>query len=137
MLIGVLSRFCCEVSMLLLPEGERSRLVSLTDLRILDTFPEPVFDDLTRLAVLICDTPIAVIDFVDKQRVWFKAKIGLELDDMPREESFSAYAILQSDALIVPDPLSDERFANGFMVTEMEVRFYAGTPLILGNGHTV
>jgi CheY-like chemotaxis protein len=101
------------------------------------TPPEQIFDDLARLAALVCDTPVAVIDFVTEQRVWFKAKIGLEVDDISREQSFSAYAILQSDALIVPDPLSDERFANGFMVTEMEVRFYAGTPLILGNGHTV
>jgi CheY-like chemotaxis protein len=123
--------------MLLLPEGERSRLVSLTDLRILDTFPEPVFDDLTRLAALICDTPIAVIDFVDEQRVWFKAKIGLELDEIPREQSFSAYAILQSDALIVPDPLSDERFTNSLLVTEIGVRFYAGIPLIPVKGHSV
>jgi CheY-like chemotaxis protein len=120
-----------------LPEDETSRIKSLTDLRILDTSPEQVFDDLARLAALICDAPIAVIDFVDEQRVWFKAKIGLELDDMPREESFSAYAILQSDVLLVPDPLSDERFANAFMVTEMGVRFYAGIPLVSANNHAV
>ena len=103
----------------------------------MDTSPEPIFDDLARLAALVCDTPAAVIYFVTEQRVWFKAKIGLEVDDISREQSFSAYAILQSDALTVPDALSDERFAKGFMVTEMGVRFYAGTPLILGNGHAV
>jgi CheY-like chemotaxis protein len=120
-----------------LPEDETSRIKSLTNLRILDTSPEQIFDDLARLAALICDTPIAVIDFVDEQRVWFKATIGLELDEMPREESFSAYAILQSNVLLVPDPLSDERFANGFMVTEMGVRFYAGIPLVSANNHAV
>ena len=120
-----------------LPEGERLRLESLADLRILDTAPEQVFDDLARLAALICDTPIAVIDFVDEQRVWFKAKIGLELDDIPRDQSFSAHAILQSDALIVPDPLSDERFTNNLLVTEIGIRFYAGIPLIPVKGHPV
>jgi CheY-like chemotaxis protein len=120
-----------------LPEDETSRIKSLTNLRILDTSPEQIFDDLARLAALICDTPIAVIDFVDEQKVWFKATIGLELDEMPREESFSAYAILQSNVLLVPDPLSDERFANGFMVTEMGVRFYAGIPLVSANNHAV
>ena len=123
--------------MLPLPEGETSRLESLTDLRILDTSPEPVFDDLARLAALICDTPIAVIDFVDEQRAWLKAKIGLELDAIPRVQSFSAHAILQSDALIVPDPLSDERFTNSFLVTEVGIRFYAGIPLVSAKGHAV
>jgi hypothetical protein len=89
------------------PEDETSRLKRVADLRILNTSPEPVFDDLARLAALICDTPIAVIDFVDDRRVWFKAKIGLDVDEIPREHSFSAHAILQSDALIVPDPLTD------------------------------
>jgi CheY-like chemotaxis protein len=129
---------CCEVSVKLpLPEGETSRLESLTDLRILDTSPEQVFDDLARLAALICDTPIGVIDFVGEQRVWFKAKIGLELDNIPREQSFSAYAILQSDVLIIPDPLSDERFSNNLLVTEIGIRFYAGIPLVPLKGHAV
>ena len=111
-----------------LPKSETCRLECLTDLRILDTSPELVFDDLARLAALICDTPIALIDFVDENRVWFKAKIGLELDEIPRDESFSAHAILQSEVLIVPDPLSDERFASSFLVTEAGIRFYAGIP---------
>jgi CheY-like chemotaxis protein len=118
-------------------ENEIARLEGLTSLRILDTPPESVFDDLARLAALICDTPIAVVDFVDEHRVWFKTRIGIELDDVPREQSFSAHAILHSDALIVLDPLSDERFANNLLVTEIGIRFYAGIPLILVNGHAV
>jgi CheY-like chemotaxis protein len=128
---------CVEVAVLDLPESETSRLKSLTELGILDTLPEQVFDDLARLASLICDTPVALIDFVDEQRVWFKAKIGLEVDSLPREESFSAYAISQSDALIIPDPLTDERFRNSFLVTEIGIRFFAGIPLIPLNGHAV
>jgi CheY-like chemotaxis protein len=119
------------------PEDEQSRLESLTDLRILDTPAEQVFDDLARLAALISDTPIAVIDFVDEKRLWFKAKVGLELDHIPREQSFSAYAILQTDTLIVPDPLADERFANNLLVTEIGVRFYAGIALIPFKGQGV
>src|ERR1700683_4776587 len=109
-------------------DGEKDRLESVTDLRILNTSPEPVFDDLVHLAALICDSPIAVIDFVDEQRVWFKAKIGLELDDMARDQSFSAHAILQSDVVIVPDPLADRRFTSNLLVTDFGVRFYAGIP---------
>jgi CheY-like chemotaxis protein len=113
-----------------LPEGETSRLKSLTDLRILDTSPEQVFDDIVRLASLICDTPVAVITFIDEGRVWFKAKIGFEFDEIPRDDSFCAYAILQSDVLIVPDPLSDGKFASSFLVKQIGIQFYAGIPLI-------
>jgi CheY-like chemotaxis protein len=120
-----------------LAEGEPSRLKSLAELRILNTAPEQVFDDLARLAALICDVPIAVIDFVDEHRVWFKAKIGIELDAIPREQSFSTYAVLQSRALIVPDPLADERFTNSFLVTEIGIRFYTGIVLIPTNGTAV
>ncbi len=118
-----------------LPEGETSRLKSLTDLRILDTSPEQVFDDIARLAALICDAPVAVITFIDGQRVWCKAKIGLELEEIPRDGSFCAYAILQSDVLIVPDPLTDERFMSSFLVKQIGIQFYAGIPLITDDAH--
>jgi CheY-like chemotaxis protein len=118
-----------------LPEGETSHLKSLRDFRILDTSPEQVFDDIARLAALICDAPVAVITFIDEQRVWFKAKVGLELDEIPRDGSFCAYAILQSDVLIVPDPLSDERFMSSFLVKEIGIQFYAGIPLITDDAH--
>jgi CheY-like chemotaxis protein len=77
----------------------------------------------------MCDVPVAVIAFVDEQRVWFKAKIGLEVDEIPRDDSFCAHAILQSDVLIVPDPISDRRFMNSFLVQQIGIRFYAGIPL--------
>jgi CheY-like chemotaxis protein len=94
-----------------------------------------VFDDIARLAALICDTPVAVIAFIDEQRVWFKASIGLELHEIPREGSFCAYAILQPDVLIVPDPLSDERFASSFLVKQIGIQFYAGIPLVIDDTH--
>ena len=95
-----------------LPQAESSHLESLTDLRILDISPEQVFDDVARLAAFIYETPIAVIDFVDEQRVWFKAKIEPKLDDIPRGKSFSAHAILESDVLIVPDLYSSTRLVT-------------------------
>ena len=118
-----------------LPQNESSRLESLRDLRILGTSREQVFDDIARLAALICDTPVAVITFIDEQRVWFKASIGLELHEIPREGSFCAYAILQPDVLIVPDPLSDERFASSFLVKQIGIQFYAGIPLVIDDAH--
>src|ERR1039457_5980488 len=113
-----------------LPQHESSRLEVLRSFQILDTSPELAFDDIVLLATLTCDTPFAKIGFVDEERVWLKAKIGFEFDEIPRERSFSAHAILRSDILLVPDPLADATFANNLLVTEIGVRFFAGMPLI-------
>jgi CheY-like chemotaxis protein len=119
-----------------LPQDELSRLESLRDVRVLDTAPEQIFDDFARLALLICDTPIAVVGFIDERRVWFKAKIGLDLDQIPREESLCTHAILQAKILIVPDPSSDEKFSGNRWVTQAGIKFYAGIPLIV-NGYAL
>jgi GAF domain-containing protein len=116
-----------------LPENESYRVESLYSFRILGTPCEQGFDDITHLAALMCDAPVAVIAFIDEQRVWFKAKIGLEVDEIPRDDSFCAHAILQSDVLIVPDPISDKRFVSSFLVKEIGIRFYAGIPLTADN----
>jgi CheY-like chemotaxis protein len=120
-----------------LPQNESSRLESLRSFRILGVSREQAFDDIARLAALICDTPIAVIAFIEEQKVWFKAKIGLELDEVPRDGSFCAYAILQPEILIVPDPLSDERFMSSFLVKQIGIQFYAGIPLVADDAHPI
>ena len=112
------------------PENEGSRLESLHGFRILGTACEQAFDDIAHLAALMCDAPVAVIAFIDEQRVWFKAKVELELDEIPRDDSFCAHAILRSDVLIVPDPISDQRLVSSFLLQQMGIRFYAGIALI-------
>jgi|ERR1039458_297799 CheY-like chemotaxis protein len=120
-----------------LPENEASRLESLHSFRILGTPSEQGFDDNLHLATLICDTPIGKIGFVDQERVWLKAKIGFAFDEIPRERSFSAHAILRSEILLVPDPLADATFRNNLLVTEIGVRFFAGMPLITSSHQTI
>ena len=120
-----------------LPENEGSRLESLHSFRILGTPCEQAFDDILRLATLICDTPIGKIGFVDQQRVWLKAKIGFAFDEIPRERSFSAHAIFRSDILLVRDPIADTTFANNLLVTEIGVRFFAGMPLITSSHQAI
>jgi PAS domain S-box-containing protein len=118
-----------------LPENEVARLEALTGYEILDTPEEAEFDDITRLAACICQTPIALIGLVDLDRQWFKSKFGLEVSQIPREHAFCARTILQSQPLIVPNALEDERFAtNPFVTGDPNIRFYAGAPLIASDG---
>lgn len=112
------------------PENEEQRLAALHDYRILDTPREQDFDDIVHLASEICDAPIAVINFVDRTRQWFKAEKGLGVSETPLDVSICAHAILQPDLFVVPDTLKDARFAGNPLVTgEPHLRFYAGALL--------
>jgi PAS domain S-box-containing protein len=118
------------------PNNEAARIESLLQCRVLGTTPEPGFDRITDLAAYICQTPIALVSLIDRDRQWFKSRVGLEATETPRDIAFCAHAILQSDIFIVPDTLKNETFRNNPLVTnDPKIRFYAGVPLISTEGH--
>jgi len=120
------------------PANEVSRLAALQGYKVLDTAPEPLFDDLTYVASVICGTPVALISLVDADRQWFKSKVGTELRQTSRDVAFCAHAIMQPDVFIVPDASKDERFTGNVLVTlEPKIRFYAGIPLTTPGGEAV
>jgi len=123
-----------------MPESpEHNRLIELIKYDILDSLNEVEYDDITRLASIICDVPIAIISFVDKERQWFKSTQGLDIRETTREYSFCSHAIPEPDKImIVPDSRLDERFKNNPYVTgKPDVVFYAGMPLVTTNGYAL
>ena len=109
------------------PDDEEERVLSLEHLGILDSAPEQNFDDVVRLATTLCDTPIALVSLVDRERQWFKACLGLDVRETHRDLAFCAHAILDpADMLVVEDALLDPRFQHSALVLgEPHIRFYA------------
>ncbi|HYN86457.1 MAG TPA: GAF domain-containing protein [Pyrinomonadaceae bacterium] len=119
-----------------LPADEGARLEALRQFKVLDSEHEEAFDAATRLAVLICQTPTALITFVDEDRQWFKSRVGFDEQETTRDVSFCAHAILQPGPLVVRDTQTDERFRdNPFVLRSPYIRFYAGAPLTTDEGH--
>jgi PAS domain S-box-containing protein len=118
--------------------NEEARLDALRDLEILDTAPEPEFDDLALIASQICGTPISLITLVDRDRQWFKSKIGIEAKETSRDVAFCSHAILQRGLFVVSDVMDDPRFsANPLVTADPKIRFYAGAPIRTSDGHAV
>lgn len=111
-------------------EYEQRRLKALAEYRILGTQPESCYDDITQIACYTCNVPISLMTLVDKDRQWFKSKVGMEKQETPRDWSFCTHAIKENTPLIIEDAFQDKRFINNPLVTgDPKIRFYAGFPL--------
>nr|KIS29424.1 histidine kinase [Novosphingobium sp. P6W] len=95
----------------------------------------PVLKSVTDFAANLCDTPIALVSFVERDRQWFPARTGLDARETPQETSFCAHTMQGQGIMIVPDAAGDPRFRdNALVVGEPAIRFYAGAPLVSEDG---
>ncbi len=120
-----------------LPPNEVERVAALRSYDVLDTACEESFDGVAELARRLLNAPIALVSLIDAERQWFKARVGIEADETPRELSFCGHAILDATGatMVVPDAQQDPRFAgNPFVTGAPHLRFYAGVPLLNPEG---
>ena len=130
-----------EVSPSIIPRGavpindEAARLEALRRTGLLDSEPEPAFDDLVCWACDHFHVPIALVSLLDADRQWFKARRGLAVQETPRDIAFCRFTIRQSLPMVVEDAACDPRFQNNPLVLgEPHIRFYAGAPIINREG---
>ncbi|UII26378.1 GAF domain-containing sensor histidine kinase [Fulvivirga maritima] len=118
-------------------EKESKRVEALEKLNILDTITETDYDNITYLASVICQAPIALISFVDRERQWFKSAHGLTVKETPRKYSFCSHAIdCTEEVVIIEDSRNDDRFKNNPLSAYYpDTVFYAGVPLISHDGY--
>ena len=109
---------------------EVERIQALDAYGILDTSAEAGFDDIVLVAKALCRTPVSLVSLVDRNRQWFKARVGFEPTETPLSQSVCAHALRQDDILIIPDLSVDARTRENTLVTgEPYLRFYAGALL--------
>lgn len=119
-------------------EAETRRMAAVRRYDILDTPPDGAFDRIAAIAADLLDVPIAIISIVDQDRIWFKARHGLDAVEVGRDPGLCASAILGPDPWIVNDALDDPRaLANPLVAGQMGLRFYAGVPLATHDGHNL
>jgi GAF domain-containing protein len=116
-------------------DDETARLEALRRTGLLDSEPEPAFDDLVSWACDHFRVPIALVSLLDADRQWFKARCGLPVQETPRDIAFCRFTIRQSLPMVVEDALRDPRFQdNPLVLGEPHIRFYAGAPIINRDG---
>jgi PAS domain S-box-containing protein len=121
-------------------DREALRLNPLRAYGVLDTEADAAIDRLADLAGNLFATPISLVSLIDDERQWFKAKLGLEVSETPRDQAFCAHTIAMGpDAvMVVEDATLDPRFANNPVVTGApDIRFYAGATLTTKQGHNL
>jgi len=117
-------------------DDERARLDSLYRLNLLDTAPSESFDRITRMASQIFGLPIAAVSLTDRDRQWFKSRVGVAHTEIPRERAPCAQVAEMAETLVIPD-LLDDRCYRGSLLARQGVRFYAGASLTTRDGHSL
>ncbi|MCA9691317.1 MAG: GAF domain-containing sensor histidine kinase [Myxococcales bacterium] len=121
-----------------IPSAEVERVAALRRYRVLDTAPESRFVDIARLAALVAESSMSIISFVDAEREWIKASVGVELDELSRDASLAAYVVLQDELLVIADARADPRLRDHPLVVGAPwVRSYVGAPIVTADGHRI
>lgn len=118
-------------------DPEPARLALLHSYGVLDTPPEPEFDALAIAAARTLAAPAAAVTLVAEERCWFKARVGIDIPETPRQRSLCGYAFKSSGTFVVEDATKDDRFHHVPIVAEAGFNFYIGVPLLTAGGHSL
>ena len=115
---------------------ERARVEAVRRYDVLDSPPDGAFDKITQLAAKLFNVPISIVSIVDTDRIWFKSHHGVDAEETSRDPGLCASAVLQDDVYVVTDAQMDPRtLANPLVAGSLGLQFYAGKPLVTGDGH--
>ena len=117
---------------------EPARLEALRRYDVLDTLPEAPYDRVVRLAARLFRVPMAIVSFMDSDRQWFKARLGIDFTQTPRAVALCNVTVSRREFCLANDAAQDPRFSgNPFVSGSPHIRFYAGVPLVTPDGHAL
>lgn len=120
------------------PYDEAARLAAVRRYDVLDTPPDGAFDRVTRLAAHLFGMPISIVSIIDQDRIWFKSRYGIDVDQIDRDPGLCASAILTNEPWVVEEARTDPRtLANPLVASDFGLQFYAGAPLHTFDGHNL
>ncbi|PZR21721.1 MAG: hybrid sensor histidine kinase/response regulator [Flavobacterium psychrophilum] len=121
-----------------IPDSEQQRLRALRKHNVSDTVSGEAFDNITKLAAIVCNTPIAILSFVDEDELSFRSAIGLKDNSGSREGSFCETVIHKGEFYETNISPSTEHRGKHYPVDDdTSITFYAGYPLIDANGFAI
>ena len=119
-------------------EDEQERIAAVRRYDVLDTPPDQAFDRIAALAARTCNAPVAIVSIVDTERIWFKSRYGVDVEQIGRDPGLCASAILQNEPWIVEDARADARtFTNPLVAGDFGLQFYLGIPLRTSDGYNL
>lgn len=113
---------------------EAQRIDALKRLDLLDTAPTEAFDRITRMASQIFNLPISAVSLTDTDRQWFKSRVGVTHDSIPRDKAPCGQVADTAEPVVIPDLLEDACY-NTSRLAQSGIRFYAGAPLVTDDGY--
>ncbi len=113
---------------------EEARLDALYQLKLLDTSPSESFDRITRMASQIFGLPVAAVSLTDRDRQWFKSRVGVDHCSIPRDKAPCAQVAESTEPLVIEDMAANPCYADS-VLGRAGTRFYAGAPLITSDGY--
>lgn len=116
-------------------DDENGRLESLKHYGVLDSAPEFSFDQLAILASNLCQTPIALISFIDENRQWYKSSIGIRPSEVPRYLTACNETIMRGDYFLLNAGTTDSIYSN--YMKERGLSFYMGVPVTSSDGYNI
>ncbi|HUD34770.1 MAG TPA: EAL domain-containing protein [Variovorax sp.] len=119
---------------------EEERLDALGDYRLAEEEENLGLDEIVNVTSQLLCAPIALVSLVERTRLFFKSRVGVDVCEISREGSFCSHALHMPDdeMLVVPDARLDPRFVDIPLVRGAPfIRFYAGMPLRSPLGHVL
>lgn len=121
-----------------LPEDEAGRVLKLSEYDLDYSDLSDNFKDLLTLAAKTAGTGISLVNLLDSYTQWTVSSYGLDVEQMPREDSVCQYVVAGNDHFEVKDLSADDRFKDkDYVAKEPELKYYYGVPIKTADGHAL